>query len=66
MNFQIQETEVLISCEEPSPYDIIACVGQAHRTHCSYTEETIRTVVKRPVGQTSSISDECEVSYSNS
>ncbi|XP_026475355.1 ecdysone-induced protein 78C-like [Ctenocephalides felis] len=58
-NTQIQETEVLLSCtSEPSPYDIIACVGQAHKTHCSYTEETIRTLVKRPVGQASTISEE--------
>ncbi|XP_036336232.1 ecdysone-induced protein 78C [Rhagoletis pomonella] len=34
---------------ELSVYDVIMCVSQAHRMHCSYTEEQTRELMRRPV-----------------
>lgn len=46
-------------------YDIIICVSQAHRSHCSYTEEQTRDLVRRPIPlPQTSISDECEMASS--
>lgn len=46
-----------------SVYDIILCVSQAHRAHCTYTDELIRGLNRRPIPLTlSGGNDECEVS----
>lgn len=46
-----------------SVYDIILCVSQAHRAHCTYTDELIRGLNTRPIPLTlSGGNDECEVS----
>lgn len=34
---------------ELNVYDIILCVSQAHRTHCTYTEENLRNLIRRPI-----------------
>ncbi|XP_012158149.1 ecdysone-induced protein 78C isoform X3 [Ceratitis capitata] len=34
---------------ELTVYDVIMCVSQAHRMHCSYTEEQTRELMRRPV-----------------
>ncbi|XP_037940654.1 ecdysone-induced protein 78C [Teleopsis dalmanni] len=34
---------------ELSVYDVIMCVSQAHRVHCSYTEEQTRDLMQRPI-----------------
>ncbi|XP_067643061.1 ecdysone-induced protein 78C isoform X2 [Eurosta solidaginis] len=34
---------------ELTVYDVIMCVSQAHRMHCSYTEEQTRELMRRPM-----------------
>lgn len=47
---------------ELSVYDVILCVSQAHRSHCTYTEEQTRELVRRPIIlPQNSVKDECEV-----
>lgn len=35
--------------QELSVYDVILCVSQAHRTHCSYTESAVKGLNHRPL-----------------
>lgn len=35
--------------QELSVYDVILCVSQAHRSHCSYTENTVKGLNHRPL-----------------
>lgn len=47
---------------ELSVYDVILCVSQAHRSHCTYTDELTRSLSRRPIQlPTSVIKVECEV-----
>ncbi|CAD7083237.1 unnamed protein product [Hermetia illucens] len=47
---------------ELSVYDVILCVSQAHRSHCTYTEEQTRELVRRPIIlPQNSVKDECEI-----
>lgn len=45
-------------------YDIIMCVSQAHRTHCTYTEEITGNLLRKPITLPSDpvLDEECEVS----
>lgn len=44
-------------------YDVILCVSQAHRTHCTYTEEITRNLMRKPISLPTDpvLDDDCEV-----
>lgn len=45
-------------------YDVILCVSQAHRTHCTYTEEIAANLLRKPITLPNDpvLDEECEVS----
>lgn len=45
-------------------YDVILCVSQAHRTHCTYTEEQAANLLRKPITLPNDpvLDEECEVS----
>lgn len=45
-------------------YDVILCVSQAHRTHCTYTEEMAANLLRKPITLPNDpvLDEECEVS----
>ena len=50
---------------ELTVYDVILCVSQAHRTHCTYTDELTRGLLRKPVTLPTDpvkVEDDCEVS----
>lgn len=51
--------------QELSVYDLILCISQAHRTHCTYTESLLKGLNHRPL-QTPSASQCSSVSNINS
>lgn len=52
---------------ELSVYDVILCVSQAHRSHCTYIDELTRGIQRRPINIPMTIINnvECEVSRSD-
>lgn len=57
-----QDAELPPGTAELSVYDVILSVSQAHRAHCTYTEELMRGITRRPITvPTSDIKEECEV-----
>lgn len=46
-------------------YDVILCVSQAHRTHCTYTEEITRNLMRKPISLPTDpvLDEECEVRF---
>lgn len=50
---------------ELTVYDVILCVSQAHRAHCTYTDDLIGRLLRKPIALTNDHikqEDECEVS----
>lgn len=43
-------------------YDIILCVSQAHRAHCTYTEELTSGLLRKPLSLTADSENDGEVS----
>lgn len=58
-------TSNLVVSPELNVYDVILCISQAHRTHCSYTDEQVRGLNRRPIPLPSSsgIKEENGVSH---
>lgn len=62
--------QLATDAEVPGPaeltvYEVIRCVSQAHQTHCTYTEEQTRELIRRPILlPQSSVKDECEIASS--
>lgn len=56
-------TELPGSTDLSSAYDVIYRVSQAHRIHCTYTEEIVTTLVRKPIllPNDSVLDEKCEV-----